>query len=71
MPNLSKVLVQTTLANSEDPDQTAPKEQSDQGLHCLLTFLTFCKTYPDMTIRFVRFFFKNGKISFKSPGKME
>ena len=23
-------------ANSEDPDQTAPKEQSDLGLHCLL-----------------------------------
>ena len=22
-------------ANSADPDQTAPKEQSDQGLHCL------------------------------------
>ena len=25
------------MANSVDPDQTAPeKEQSDQGLHCLL-----------------------------------
>ena len=24
------------LANSVDPDQTAPKEQSDQGLQCLL-----------------------------------
>ena len=22
-------------ANSTDPDQTAPEEQSDQGLHCL------------------------------------
>ena len=22
-------------ANSVDPDQTAPQEQSDQGLHCL------------------------------------
>ena len=22
-------------ANSVDPDQTAPVEQSDQGLHCL------------------------------------
>ena len=22
-------------ANSADPDQTAPEEQSDQGLHCL------------------------------------
>ena len=24
-------------ANSADPDQTAPKEQSDLGLHCLLS----------------------------------
>ena len=24
-------------ANSVDPDQTAPKEQSDLGLHCLPT----------------------------------
>ena len=23
-------------ANSVDPDQTAPREQSDQGVHCLL-----------------------------------
>ena len=23
------------MANSVDPDQTAPLEQSDQGLHCL------------------------------------
>ena len=27
------------LANSADPDQTAPKEQSDLGLHCLTSFL--------------------------------
>ena len=25
--------------NSADPDQTAPREQSDQGLHCLLFHL--------------------------------
>ena len=24
------------MANSVDPDQTAPKEQVDQGLYCLL-----------------------------------
>ena len=24
------------MANSVDPDQTAPEEQSDQNLHCLL-----------------------------------
>ena len=23
------------IGNNVDPDQTAPKEQSDQGLHCL------------------------------------
>ena len=27
------------MANSVDPDQTAPKVQSDQGLHCLLFHL--------------------------------
>ena len=27
-------------ANSVGPDQTAPQEQSDQGLHCLLKY--FC-----------------------------
>ena len=27
------------MANSVDPDQTAPKEQSDLGLHCLLRLL--------------------------------
>ena len=27
-------------ASSEDPDQTAPPEQSDQGLHCLLRVLS-------------------------------
>ena len=25
---------QSAKANSVDPDQTAPEEQSDQGLHC-------------------------------------
>lgn len=33
--NNRKILGHTCPANSEDPDQTAPKEQSDQGLHCL------------------------------------
>ena len=27
----------TVLANNADPDQTAPKEQSDLSLHCLLS----------------------------------
>ena len=31
----TKVSDKITYANSVDPDQTAPKEQSDQGLHCL------------------------------------
>ena len=30
---------QTFLANIIDPNQTAPKEQSDQGLHCLPLFV--------------------------------
>ena len=25
------------MTNNEDPDQTAPKEQSDQGLHCFFS----------------------------------
>ena len=28
------------LAKSEDSDQTAPKEQSDQCLHCLLSLIS-------------------------------
>ena len=28
------------MANNGDQDQTAPKEQSDLGLHCL--FILFC-----------------------------
>ena len=36
-PNISytKVSDKMAYANSVDPDQTAPQEQSDQGLHCL------------------------------------
>ena len=30
-----KFLDRQVWANSADPDQTAPKEQSDLGLHCL------------------------------------
>ena len=33
--NDPKVSDRQAWANSADPDQTAPKEQSDQGLHCL------------------------------------
>ena len=29
------------MANSEDPDQTAPKEQSDLDMHCL--HMAFCQ----------------------------
>ena len=28
------------MANSTDHDQTAPREQSDQGLYCLLLYLS-------------------------------
>ena len=31
----TKVSDKMTYANNVDPDQTAPEEQSDQGLHCL------------------------------------
>ena len=31
------------MANSVDPDQTAPEEQSDLGLHCL--HMLFCQTH--------------------------
>ena len=37
--NAGKYKQRRDLANIGDPDQTAPKEQSDQGLHCLLFFL--------------------------------
>ena len=30
-----RLLLWSGCANSADPDQTAPQEQSDQGLHCL------------------------------------
>ena len=33
--NDPKFLDRQVWANSADPDQTAPEEQSDQGLHCL------------------------------------
>ena len=34
--NDAEYLDRSGAANSADPDQTAPKEQSDQGLHCLI-----------------------------------
>ena len=33
-----KVCYVMLVANSVDPDQSAPKEQSDQGLPCLLIY---------------------------------
>ena len=41
-------------ANSADPDQTAPQEQSDQGLYCLPHSLYFYVSFFDRTSRFVR-----------------
>ena len=35
------------MANSVNPDQTAPQEQSDQNLHCLLRH-----TYPNIYCNF-------------------
>ena len=39
MQSFPKIL--SGRANSVDPDQTAPKEQSDLGLHCL--HISFCQ----------------------------
>ena len=40
-PKISNFEVSDKIANknSVDPDQTAPNEQSDQGLHCLTVHL--------------------------------
>ena len=40
-PKISNIKVSDKIANenSGDPDQTAPKEQSDQDLHCLTVHL--------------------------------
>ena len=43
------------VANSVDPDQTAPKEQSDLGLHCLLRpncFNTFTTTASEQGLMY-------------------
>ena len=39
---IEKLFHSTAEKNSADPDQTAPKEQFDQCLHCL--FLQICPT---------------------------
>ena len=36
------------MTNSEDPDQTALKEQSDQGLHCFVS--PFCPSTYILTV---------------------
>ena len=43
----SEAVVYTTNVNSSDCDQTAPKEQSDHSLHCLLeqVCLIICVKY--------------------------
>ena len=40
-PKISNIKVSNKIANenSVDPDQAAPKEQSDHGLHCLTVHL--------------------------------
>ena len=39
------------MANSVDPDQTAPKkEQSDQGLHCLFRPICDCPNTLNYTV---------------------
>ena len=41
---------QIALPNSVDPDQTAPKEQSDLGLHCLPKFYMIGVAYEKYTV---------------------
>ena len=38
------------MANSVDPDQTSPKEQSDLDLHCLLRY--YC---PNILVTVVKY----------------
>ena len=53
------------MANSVDPDQTAPKEQFDLGLHCLLSYI--CPNI-DGTVNMVNLFFKShSSLSVKTP----
>ena len=40
------------MANSADPDQTAPKEQSDQGIHYVCSDF-FPNTYACIDISFL------------------
>ena len=50
------------IANNVDPDQTAPKEQSDLGLHCLLSSIfpnTRKNTYVNV-IEQTRFLYRSG-----------
>ena len=42
----------SSQANNADPDQTAPKEQSDQDLHCLLFSLRFWIRSQILKIKF-------------------
>ena len=50
--NNSKIWDRYNRANSVDPDQTAPKEQSDLGLRCLSfymhPFMHYCIIYNTM-----------------------
>ena len=44
-------------ANSVDPDQTAPKEQSDLGLHCLhmpIYWPLWCTNFRTFTVFHIR-----------------
>ena len=42
-------------ANSEDPDQNAPMEQSDQGLQCLLLSQLFSNAHTYSEINRLNF----------------
>ena len=48
------------MTNSVDPDQTAPKEQSDQGLHCLSIVLY------DIVGEKIQLKFKDGTVHYRN-----
>ena len=58
-----KYLDRNICANSADPDQTAPKEQFDLGLHCLPLHQNISDTLlgTQMTFANFRYKFKCGK----------
>ena len=54
------------MANSADPVQTAPKEQSDLGLHCLLSLSWDNNACSDLSVTLHSIFMVNANQRAKS-----